>query len=85
MSTTKPVRYRPLGGWDGGGAVDTPRNLYQVTIFTSVDNWDDFILARDRKELDRILVRRYPGEWPKGYEPEIVQMNTGMDSIYTSL
>ena len=85
MSAAKPVRYRKLGGWDVKRTVKSPRNLYRVSISTSIDGWDEFILARNREELDQILVALYPGDWPKGYEPEIVQLNVYMDSIHTSL
>lgn len=81
----KPVRCRKLGGWDLGRTVKNPRHLYKVSISTSIDGWDEFILARDRKELDQIIVSLYPDGWIEGYEPKIVQLNVGMDSIYTSV
>jgi hypothetical protein len=83
----KPVRCRQLGGWGVPKTVKNPRHLFQVTIFTSIDSWDDYVLAKDRKELDAWLEAAYPSGWVKGYEPTVMQLtgSLSMGSVFTTI
>lgn len=78
----KPIKFRQLGGWDFNLEIKDPRHLYRVTIKTSIENWDEWVLARDREEVDRWLAIKFPTGWCPGWEPEVVRMNVGMDGIW---
>jgi len=49
----KPFSYHQLGGWGMGKSVKGSRILFQVTIRTSIEDWEEFVLARNRAELDQ--------------------------------
>lgn len=70
-----------LGGWAYDGPAHGERHLFAVTIRTSIDNWEEYVLARDRKELDTWIAAKYPHPSP-GYEPLVNQLDCGLDSIH---
>lgn len=80
-----PLRSKQLGGWDIARKVKDPRRLFQVTIPTSIDIWDEFVLARDRAELDRWIAQEHPEGFCKGYEPVVKGLAGGLDTIHMVL
>lgn len=76
-----PVKYRQIGGWDAKGK--TPRRaLYRVTIFTSIDSWNEYVVARDLSGVKTLLEVLYPEVFHPGYKPEIIRLDSMPDSIY---
>ena len=76
-----PVKYGSIGGWDVKRKTP-PRGLYQVTIFTSIDSWSEYVVARDLAGVKALLEVLYPEGWVPGYEPEIIRLDSMPDSIY---
>ena len=83
----KAVRYRQLGGWNARNTVGNLRHLFRVTIHTPIDSWDDYILAKDRQELDSLLKTMYPDGWIEGFEPTVTQLTESfsLNSVFTTL
>lgn len=77
----KPVKYRSIGGWDVKGKTP-PRGLYRATIFTSIDSWSEYVVARDLSEVGALLEVLYPEGFHPGYEPEIIRLDSMPDSVY---
>jgi len=76
-----------LGGWRYGYPKSRrkPRNerhLFQISVPTSIDSWDDYVLARNLAEVQAWVKASYPGPHCKGYEPTIKQLDFGLDTIY---
>ncbi len=84
MSAPSPS-FHQLGGWDLDDSVKDPRDLYRITIYTSVDSWDEYVLARSVGETATFLADRFPDGFYKGFEPKVEKLSSGFDSIYTSL
>lgn len=85
MSTA--LKGQILGGWhysypsEGRPRADG-RHLFQVSVPTSLDSWNDYILARNLAQVEAWMKITYPGpHWP-GYEPTIKQLDCGLDTIY---
>lgn len=76
-----PVKYRLIGGWDVKRKTP-PRGLYRVTIFTSIDSWNEYVVARDLADVKALLEALYPEGFHPGYEPEIIQLDSMPDSVY---
>lgn len=81
METRQLMTSRCIGGWE---ADTQPRlNLFQVTIHTSIEDWEEYVLAHSEEELQKWLAVAHPKPWCKGYEPTIKLLSSGLlDSIY---
>lgn len=76
-----PVKYRSIGGWDVKRKTPS-RGLYRATIFTSIDSWNEYVVARDFAGVKALLGVLYPEGFHPGYEPEIIRLDSMLDSIY---
>lgn len=84
MSAPKPTI---LGGWhhsypSEGRLPTDERHLFMVSIPTSIDSWDDYVLARDLGEVESWVKATYPSPHSPSYEPTIKQLDCGLDTIY---
>lgn len=70
-----------IGGWHARTNVNY-RQLWRVTIHTSIDDWDEWVLARSEDEVKRWIAKTHPDGFCRGYEPTIERMDSGLDSIY---
>lgn len=77
-----PVKYLQIGGWDMLRKLKVPRGLYRATIFTSIDSWNEYVVARDLADVKALLEALYPEGFHPGYEPEIIQLDSMPDSVY---
>ncbi len=76
-----------LGGWHYGYPSEgrppaDERHLYRVHVPTSIESWDDYILARNEAEVAAWVALTYPGPHYPGYEPVVTLLSWGLDTIY---
>ncbi len=78
---------RILGGWHysyprSRRKPANERHLFKVSVPTSIDSWDDWVLACNLKEVERWIAAAYPGPHCPGYEITITQLDCGLDTVY---
>lgn len=80
---------RILGGWHYGypkrhnRKPGNKRHLYKVSVPTSIEGWDDYVLARNLDEVIAWVKATYPGPHSPGYAPTILRLDSGLDTLYS--